>query len=477
MIIGSETLREDAMPLGTDPASTAEVETGTFTISDSSGLPTIVSVTINGVQIPIGSLAGSTIPGVYGNLFIVSYNPNTGEGVYQYTLTAPFTHNDAQDQNNAALAEEVEIPAESFVFTVSDGIGSSAPATLHINIVDDEPQIQDIVLNVETLGAVTVEADETVDKGDRYAAGDDQATDGNPNTDDAGAGIGQVTSTFAGGLQALFGATVLAGADGLASQTVQVAFGGFPPGGAGVATNLSAIEGGAISLFLEGGAIVGRDTAADEVFRIDIVDVNPDPAITELQFQLTLFEAIEHPDNAKLDEALELFLNDQTPIQLVATVTVVDGDGDFDTLTESFNLITGQSTSFYFDDDGPKIKADAQPVERVVGENDIFTLLSFGSSPDFGAERNDSDQSYTGLGGGAVVSGALGGLVDFGSDGAAAGGGFRSCIGRRFSIPGPRSGIEGPSAFLRTDHDRGQSGARRPCWSASRIYVRRRAGR
>lgn len=424
LIIGSETVREDAMSTGTDDGSNKEFGFGTFQISDSNGLATIVSVTINGVTIPIGSLAGQTIPGTYGTLHIVSYNANTGQGVYTYELTSQYSHPHAQEYDGVP-PDEVVNAADNFVFTVSDGIGNSAPATLQINIVDDEPQLLDIRLDGEEMSAARLEVDETEDKGDRYAAG--EAEDGsNPNIDDAGPGLGQVTSNIQGGLQSVFSTTYVAGADGLASETVQIAFGGFPQNGAGVATNLSAVNGGAISLFLENGVIVGRDTALDEVFRIEIIDVNPDPAVTELQFQLTLSEAIEHPDNSTLDEAVELLVNGQSPVTLVATVTIVDGDGDYDTLTESFNLIDGEGSYFHFDDDGPKIVADAQPVQLMLGENDITSLLSWGSSPDllFG-DGADLDQSHSELLlQSAVVNGSLSALVDFGSDGAAANGAF-----------------------------------------------------
>ena len=80
------------------------------------------------------------------------------------------------------------------------------------------------------------------------------------------------------------------GSDGPGSDTLVLSFAGLTPGGSGVATNLSATNGGAITLFLTaGGVLEGHDTNNDLVFTIEIVGPVGAP-----QLQLTQFEAINH---------------------------------------------------------------------------------------------------------------------------------------------------------------------------------------
>jgi hypothetical protein len=110
-----------------------------------------------------------------------------------------------------------------------------------------------------------------------------------------------------------------------------LSFVGFPAEG-GLATNLSSTAGGAITLFLEGGVIVGRDAdGGDPVFTIAIVGE---------QLQTTLFEALEHPNNATFDEAVQLQLVADGAVQLQYDVTRVDADGDSITQSATVDLIS-----------------------------------------------------------------------------------------------------------------------------------------
>ena len=62
----------------------------------------------------------------------------------------------------------------------------------------------------------------------------------------------------------------------------------------GLATTLSATDGGPITLFLgSNGEIIGKDAQGDSVFTIAIVEVGG-----VHQLQLTLFEAIDHSRTA-----------------------------------------------------------------------------------------------------------------------------------------------------------------------------------
>ncbi|WP_268010894.1 DUF5801 repeats-in-toxin domain-containing protein, partial [Aeromonas veronii] len=125
--------------------------------------------------------------------------------------------------------------------------------------------------------------------------------------------------------------------------------------------------GGAITLFLEGGNLVGRDAnGGDPVFTIKIVNVADagDPPVYQLD--TTLYEALDHDDNATFDEAVNLLLSQDGAVQLQYCVTVVDGDGDSLTRSATVDLISrstdeqevvSQSSVFSFDDDGPGVTA------------------------------------------------------------------------------------------------------------------------
>ena len=110
------------------PDATAERR---FLVSDPEGVDSLVSVTINGVVIPMGSLVGAVVPGESGVLTITSFDPATGLATFVYTLTGPTV--DVPDQ------DETEV----FTFTTTDGEFTSNTATITINIVDDVPSAAD----------------------------------------------------------------------------------------------------------------------------------------------------------------------------------------------------------------------------------------------------------------------------------------------------------------------------------------------
>ncbi|WP_318011237.1 DUF5801 repeats-in-toxin domain-containing protein [Mesorhizobium sp. ESP-6-2] len=95
-------------------------------------------------------------------------------------------------------------------------------------------------------------------------------------------------------------------------------------------------------------------------------------------------------------------------------VTITDFDGD----TVSQSLAIG--AKIVFEDDGPKVlSGHAAPV--TIDEDDIASLLSQGTSPYDGSGDGSGTEFPLGA---AIASGSLNGLVDFGADGPAAGGGF-----------------------------------------------------
>ncbi len=121
---------ESGMAAGSDSTADTEFAYGTFTLSDSNGLDTIQSVTINGVVIPIADLGNNnTISTPTGVLTVTGYNPATGVAQYQYELTTATTDIENQDET------------DMFTLTTTDGELVSDPATINITIVDDVPQV------------------------------------------------------------------------------------------------------------------------------------------------------------------------------------------------------------------------------------------------------------------------------------------------------------------------------------------------
>ena len=101
------------------------------------------------------------------------------------------------------------------------------------------------------------------------------------------------------------------GSAGQGSLSSQLSFVGFPTQG-GLATTLFSTAGGAITLYLEGGAVVGRDAnGGDPVLRIELVQVSG-----EAQLQTTLYEAIRHGNNSTFDESVDLLLTGQNSLGL-----------------------------------------------------------------------------------------------------------------------------------------------------------------
>ncbi|NQD92430.1 type I secretion C-terminal target domain-containing protein, partial [Pseudomonas sp. CrR25] len=121
-------------------------------------------------------------------------------------------------------------------------------------------------------------------------------------------------------------------------------------------TNLQAIDGGAISLVQSSATLLtGEDTDGHPVFTIEIVNVGTVDAPV-YQLQTTLYEPLVHGNEALFDEAVSLLLDGDGAVQLQYQVTRTDADGDSVTESATVDLISGESSYFAFEDDGPSIQ-------------------------------------------------------------------------------------------------------------------------
>ncbi|WP_332309740.1 DUF5801 repeats-in-toxin domain-containing protein [Aeromonas encheleia] len=152
-----------------------------------------------------------------------------------------------------------------------------------------------------------------------------------------------------GGLVSLFNVGGSYGSDGAGTLSGTMSFTGVPLGG--LSTNLSATDGGAITLVAVGsGTLNGVDGDGNIVFSIQIVDVGGGV----LQLQTTQFEALAHGSDGLFDEALSLLLN-QGSLALQYEVIRTDADGDPVRVSDSIVLADGERSVFSFDDDGPTV--------------------------------------------------------------------------------------------------------------------------
>ncbi len=126
----NDVVDEAGLPSGSNAAASSEFASGIFTLADADGLNDLQSVTINGNTVAIGSLAGSSFAGASGMLTITAYDMATGVASYTYQLTAPTIDGPGSE-------------TDVFTLSVSDGMASSPPATITIEILDDVPSAID----------------------------------------------------------------------------------------------------------------------------------------------------------------------------------------------------------------------------------------------------------------------------------------------------------------------------------------------
>ncbi|WP_311886155.1 MULTISPECIES: retention module-containing protein [unclassified Pseudomonas] len=132
---GELTVYEKNLSDGSAPDSSALTQSGTFTITALDGVTTLtvggIAVVTNGVA--AGFPQSVTTP-LGSTLTITGFNATTGVVSYSYTLVDNETHPTANGANN--------LP-EQFAVTVVDDNGTTANATLDVNIVDDLPKAVD----------------------------------------------------------------------------------------------------------------------------------------------------------------------------------------------------------------------------------------------------------------------------------------------------------------------------------------------
>jgi hypothetical protein len=149
------------------------------------------------------------------------------------------------------------------------------------------------------------------------------------------------------GLLGLFTISGSYGSDGAGSLSTAVSFTGVPAGG--LATNLVATDGGAITLNASSPTLLtGTDTQGHTVFTIEIINVGG-----SLQLQTTLYEALDNGNDSLYDEAVQLLLDPGNTLSLHVQVTRVDGDGDQIVASDTIVLANNTTSAFSFDDDGP----------------------------------------------------------------------------------------------------------------------------
>ncbi|MFJ2319919.1 retention module-containing protein [Pseudomonas sp. NPDC087817] len=132
---GELTVYEKNLSDGSAPDSAALTQNGTFTITALDGVTTLtvggIAVVTNGVA--AGFPQSVTTP-LGSTLTITGFNATTGVVSYSYTLVDNEAHPTANGANN--------LP-EQFAVTVVDDNGTTANATLDVNIIDDLPKAVD----------------------------------------------------------------------------------------------------------------------------------------------------------------------------------------------------------------------------------------------------------------------------------------------------------------------------------------------
>ncbi|MDL5595582.1 retention module-containing protein [Bacillus subtilis] len=132
---GELTVFEKNLSSGSAPDATALTQSGTFTITALDGVTTLtvggIAVVTNGVA--AGFPQSVTTP-LGSTLTITGFNATTGVVSYSYTLD----HNDAHPTANGA-----NTLSEQFAVTVVDDNGTTANASLDVNIIDDVPKAVD----------------------------------------------------------------------------------------------------------------------------------------------------------------------------------------------------------------------------------------------------------------------------------------------------------------------------------------------
>jgi len=310
---GDVSVYEDDLADGSDPVPKDSLtQEGNFTINSPDGID---SLTIDGhTFISEGVFTAGSFQTDLGNtLTITSYDPDTGVVSYTYTLADNETHADVQGNNSLF---------EDFAVVLTDQDGQSASGILSVNIVDDVPNITIAV--IDEAGAVL--------------ATQDAETDGDPTDTD----IAVSSANFGG----VFGVTSVPGADG---ATTSVSYALSLAQADGIDSGLNS-HGADIHLYLIDGEVVGSTAATPEAVdggnTIFSIATNSSGEVTLSQFQQ--IDHVEGTDAISLGDNL---------VNLTATATITDFDGDTATDSETIDLGGG---NIRFEDDVPTVIANSQ---------------------------------------------------------------------------------------------------------------------
>ena len=327
---GGEVLVSDAnLADGSTPDTVALTQGGAFTFNAPDGVQTLAVGAIQLISNGTVAALPLSIETPLGNslqITAITYDPVTGNGSVSYSYT--LVDNEAHQQP----AFDLQL-GESLTVSLTDDDGDTTSATLDIVIQDDVPTQSVGLVEEANFSGLSASLDETVGKGDTYNS--DEPNDGYISDDVEGA-LAQATTAITGGLLSLFTSSGSYGADGVGSTNGSFSFVGI--GEEGVATNLSATNGGAITLnAVSATELQGVDGDGDVVFSIKIVAVD---GVSQLQ--TTQFEALSHGNTGLFDESLSLLLSGQNSLGLQYSVTRVDGDGDSVTDSATVSLVAGE---------------------------------------------------------------------------------------------------------------------------------------
>ncbi|NYT25604.1 cadherin-like domain-containing protein, partial [Alcaligenaceae bacterium] len=362
-------VNESKLAGGTGVGDGAAEQTGTFTVSSPDGIANL-SITQGGNTVTLvtdnvvhdfteeGPLVITTALG--NTLSITSFDPETGEVGYTYTLLSSETHEDGDGRNDLF---------ESFTVTLEDMDGDDTTGTLGVRIVDDVPVIEQTGVGLDNLTVSEASLD---------------------------------TPTAAVDFSAAF--TYQAGADGKKSHAYSLVVNG-DSGLKDVLTGDDIV----LVANSEGTLITGHVAGDPDAVAFTISINDQSGAVT-----LTQMRALKHGEEDDPSDNLLSIAAEALSLRLTVT------DSDDDTTTSTVDNIGGH---FTFQDDTPTISSEAGNLGTIeldetslvaaAGNPITITEADFATgvfSPDYGSdEAAASDALVYSL---EVTNGAATGLTD-----------------------------------------------------------------
>ncbi|WP_325918226.1 retention module-containing protein [Pseudomonas frederiksbergensis] len=144
---GELTVQEKNLDDGSSPDTSAQMQSGTFTVTALDGVQTL---SVGGITVVSGGVTAGfpqSITTALGNtLTVTGFNAATGVVSYSYTLLDNEAHPNANGANSLG---------EQFAVVVTDDNGTTANGNLDVNIVDDLPTARADSASVEEGGTVS----------------------------------------------------------------------------------------------------------------------------------------------------------------------------------------------------------------------------------------------------------------------------------------------------------------------------------